>query len=371
MQRLTIPALRILAPVAAVLFALFVSGLVLKASGSDPIEAFRLMWDFGTTEQSIASIMDRATPLYLSGIAFAIAFKMGLFNIGVEGQFTIAALMAAFVGASVDLPPVLHVSVILVVAMVAGMLWGAIPGVLKVTRGVSEVISTIMLNFIAVSLVSYLLANHFLDRADETLNLQTEKIPESGWFPDLIKLGPNATVGGFVLVAALVGVLYYILIWRTRFGFDLRASGLNPLAARASGVASNSMIVKGMVLSGAVAGLVGMSSLLGFSHNYGLDFPTGLGFAGITVALLGRNNPLGIGIGALLLAFLDRSSQILDLEGIAKEIVVIMEGVIVLSVVIAYELVQRVIERQQRRLIGEDAPPPPEPTVVEPAGVPA
>lgn len=370
MQRLIVPLLRILAPVAAVLIALFVSGLVLKASGSDPIEAFRLMWDFGTTEQSIASIIDRATPLYLSGIAFAIAFKMGLFNIGVEGQFTIAAVVAAYVGAAVDLPPVLHVSLILLVAMVIGMLWGAIPGVLKVTRGVSEVITTIMLNFIAVSLVSYLLANHFLDRNDDTLNLQTEKIPESGWFPDIAELGPNANVGGFVLVAALVGLLYYILIWRTRFGFDLRASGLNPLAARASGVASNAMVVKGMMLSGAVAGLVGMSVLLGFSHNYGLDFPTGLGFAGITVALLGRNNPIGIAFGALLLAFLDRSSQILDLEGIPKEIVVIMEGVIVLSVVIAYELVRRVIERQQRRLLGEDSPPT-KPVAVEPMGAPA
>jgi ABC-type uncharacterized transport system permease subunit len=371
MQRLTIPLLRLLAPVAAVLFALFISGLVLRASGSDPIEAFRLMWDFGTTEGSIASIIDRAVPLYLSGVAFAIAFKMGLFNIGVEGQFTIAALVAAYVGASVELPAVLHVSLILVAAMATGMAWGAIPGMLKVTRGVSEVISTIMLNFIAVSLVSYLLANHFLDRGDETLNLQTEKIPESGWFPDIFHLGPNADVGGFVLVAVLVGILYYILIWRTRFGFDLRASGLNPLAAKASGVASDSMIVKGMMLSGLVAGLVGMSSLLGFSHNYGLDFPTGLGFAGITVALLGRNNPLGIGVGALLLAFLDRSAQILDLEGIAKEIVVIMEGVIVLSVVIAYELVQRVIERQQRQLIGEEGPPPTETTEIGPAGAPA
>jgi simple sugar transport system permease protein len=371
MDRLTIPLLRLLAPVAAVLFALFISGLVLKASGSDPIEAFRLMWDFGTTEQSIASIIDRATPLYLSGIAFAIASKMGLFNIGVEGQFTIAALMAAWVGASVELPPVLHVSLILLVAMLSGMAWATIPGVLKVTRGVSEVIATIMLNFTAVSLVSYLLANHFLDRADTTLNLQTEKIPESGWFPDIADLGPNATVGGFVLVAGVVGLLYYLLIWRTRFGFDLRISGLNPLAARASGVASGAMIIKGMMLSGAVAGLVGMSVLLGFSHNYGLDFGTGLGFAGITVALLGRNNPIGIAVGALLLAFLDRSAQILDLEDIPKEIVVIMEGVIVLSVVIAYELVQRVIERQQRRLIGEDAPPPPEPTAIETAGAPA
>jgi simple sugar transport system permease protein len=328
------------------------------------------MWDFGTTEQSIASIVDRAVPLYLSGVAFAIAFKMGLFNIGVEGQYTVAALMAAYVGATVALPPVLHVGLILIVAMVSGTLWAAIPGVLKVTRGVHEVISSIMLNSIATFLVSYLLANHFLDRSDETLNLQTAKIEPSGWFPELVKLGDNATINAIVLVALVIGVSYYLLIWRTRFGYDLRASGLNPLAARASGVAPGPMVVKGMMLSGAVAGLVGMPTLLGFSHNYGLDFGTGLGFAGITVALLGRNNPIGIAIGALLLAFLDRSAQILDLEDIPKEIVVIMEGVIVLSVVIAYELVQRVIERQQQQLVGEESRPE-GPVVAQPAGAPA
>ena len=341
------------------------------AERQTPLEAFDLMWDFGTTEQSIASITDRAVPLYLSGVAFAIAFKMGLFNIGVEGQYTIAALMAAFVGAAVELPPVLHVSLILVVAMLSGSIWAAVPGVLKVTRGVHEVISSIMLNAIATFLVSYLLANHFLDRSDDTLNLQTEKIEPSGWFPELLKLGDNATINGMVLVALVIGVSYYVLIWRTRFGYDLRASGLNPLAARASGVAPGSMVIKAMMLSGAVAGLVGMPTLLGFSHNYGLDFGTGLGFAGITVALLGRNNPVGIAVGALLLAFLDRSSQILDLEDIPKEIVVIMEGVIVLSVVIAYELVQRVIERQQRRMVGEESPPSAPSSTPEPAGAPA
>ena len=369
-QRLQIMGLRLLAPIAAVAFALLVSGLVLKASGSDPFEAFRLMWDFGTTEQSIASIVDRSVPLYLSGVAFAVAFKMGLFNIGVEGQYTIAVVMAAYVGAAVELPPVLHVGLILAVAIATGMVWGAIPAVLKVTRGVHEVISTIMLNAIATFLVSYLLANHFLDRSDDTLNLQTAKIAESGRFPELLDLGPNAMINGIVLVAAAVGVAYYLLIWRTRFGYDLRASGLNPLAAQASGVAPKAMIVKGMVLSGAVAGLVGIPTLLGFSYNYGLDFGTGLGFTGITVALLGRNHPIGIAIGALLLAFLDRSAQILDLNDIAKEIVVIMEGVIVLSVVIAYELVQRVIERQQRRLIADEAPPPESPAVTT-AGAPA
>lgn len=372
MKNWYVTLLRIVTPVAAVAFAMLVSGLVLLISGSDPVDAFRSMWEFGTTEKSVASIIDRSVPLYLSGVAFAVAFKMGLFNIGVEGQYTVAALVAAFVGASVDLPPVLHVSLILAVAMLTGMAWAGIAGVLKVTRGVHEVIATIMLNFIGVSLVSYLLANHFLDRSDETLNLQTAKIPTSGWFPDIVDLGPDAQVNGFVLVAALVGLLYYLLIWRTRFGFDLRISGLNPLAARASGVASGAMIVKGMLLSGAAAGLVGMSVLLGFSHNYGLDFATGLGFAGITVGLLGRNNPIGIALAALLLGFLDRSSQILDLEGIAKEIVVIMEGVIVLSVVIGYQLVQRLIEVQQRRLIAEEAPPAASPEAEpEPAGAPA
>jgi simple sugar transport system permease protein len=372
MQRWRIPLLRLLAPIAAVGFALLVSGLVLWISGSDPFEAFRLMWDFGTTEQSIASIVDRSVPLYLSGIAFAIAFKMGLFNIGVEGQYTVAVIMAAYVGAAVELPAVLHVTLILVVAMASGAAWGAIPGVLKVTRGVHEVITTIMLNNIATYVVAYLLANHFLDRSDETLNLQTEKIPPSGWFPELFDLGPNATINGILIVGLVVGAIYYVIIWRTRFGFDLRASGLNPLAARASGVDARSMIVKGMVLSGAVAGLVGMPTLLGFSHNYGLDFGTGLGFTGITVALLGRNHPVGIAIGALLLAFLDRSAQILDLNDIAKEIVVIMEGVIVLSVVIAYELVQRMIERQQRRMTGDEAPPPDAaPSAAAPAGAPA
>jgi simple sugar transport system permease protein len=115
-------------------------------------------------------------------------------------------------------------------------------------------------------------------------------------------------------------------------------------------------VLKGMLLSGAVAGMVALPTLLGFSHNYGLDFATGLGFTGITVALLGRNNPIGIAFGALLLAFLDRSAQILDLEDIAKEIVVIMEGVIVLSVVVAYELVQRLIEARQRAAVGEELP---------------
>lgn len=371
--------LKLLAPVSAVVFALIVAGLILWASGNNPFEAYSSMIEFGLRRESILSTINRAVPLYLSGVAFAIAFKMGLFNIGVEGQYTVAVVFAAWAGAAVTLPAPIHVAFIILVAMVVGGLWGAIPGVLKATRGVHEVISTIMLNFIATSVVAYLLANYFLDRGDETLNLQTEKIPPSGRMPTLnpvleaIGLEPKAgtDLESFVLLAAVMGVVYYVVLWRTRFGYDLRASGLNPIAAQASGVASGAMVVKGMVLSGMVAGLVGLPVLLGFSYNYNLDFATGLGFAGITVALLGRNNPIGIAVGALLLGFLDRSAQILDLEGIPKEIVVIMEGVIVLSVVIAYEVVERITERREQQAtadIIEQVDPGPS---TEPAGADA
>lgn len=355
--------LRLLAPVAAVVFALFVSGIVLVISGNDPIEAFSAMLEFGLRRESIMKTINDAVPLYISGVAFAIAFKMGLFNIGVEGQYTIAVVVAAWAGAAVALPAPVHIAFIMLVAMAVGSLWGAVPGVLKATRGVHEVITTIMMNFIARSVAGYLLVNYFLDRSDETLNVQTERLPESAqfptltWLPDLFGFPPRAgtQLYGFVVMAALVGAVYYVLIWRTRFGYDLRASGLNPIAAQASGVASKEMLVKGMMTSGAVAGLVGIPVLLSVRpFNYNLDFPTGLGFAGITVALLGRNNPFGIAVGALILAFLSQSAQILDLKGISPDIVVIMEGVIVLSVVIAYEVVERYTEAREQQQAAEE-----------------
>jgi len=152
-----------------------------------------------------------------------------------------------------------------------------------------------------------------------------------------------------VVVAALVGIIYYVLVWRTRFGFDLRASGVNPDAARASGVNPRAMVLKTMLLSGAIAGLVGMMYLLSFFGEYTLDFPTGIGFTGIAVALVGRNHPVGMGLAAVLFGFLEVSAQILDLNGVPKEVIQIMEAIIILSVVIAYELVRRLIQSQDVR----------------------
>jgi general nucleoside transport system permease protein len=347
--------IRLVASLAAILFALAVSGAALLAIGESPIRAFSSMASYGVQLDSLISIVNRAVPLYLSALAVGVGFKMGLFNIGVEGQYRIAALLAASVGAAVVLPPVLHVLLILVVASLVGGAWAGIAGVLKVKRGVHEVISTIMLNYIATGLGAYLLANHLREAADATVNIRTPAIPESGVFPSLnplltalgIDVPGGSNLQGFLLVAAAVGVAYWLLVWRTRFGYDLRAVGANPSAAEASGVNPGGMVLKAMLLSGGIAGLVGMSQVLGFFGRFTLDFPSGFGFAGIAVALVGRNHPVGMGLAALLFAFLNRSAQILDFEQIPKEIEVIIQGVIILAVVIAYEVARRVIQAQE------------------------
>jgi simple sugar transport system permease protein len=352
--------LALLAPAFALVLAAAISALALKLSGNDPWFTYKEMWTYGTQARTLIDTVNQAVPLYLSALAVAIGFKMGLFNIGVEGQYYLAALVAAAAGAAVKLPAVLHVPFILLVAMAVGAGWSGIAGVLKATRGVHEVISTIMLNSIATGIGAYLLANYFLDKDPNSLNTKTKELPKSGQFPSLnrvlgwfMDVPGGASLRGFLVVAVLVGIAFYVLVWKTRFGFDLRASGLNPWAAQASGVKPKAMIVKAMLLSGAIAGLVGLPETLGYFHRYTLDFTTGLGFTGIAVALLGRNHPVGMAIGALLFGFLNSSSQILDLDDIPKEIVGIMQGVILLSVVVAYEVVRRMRAASEVRAAAE------------------
>jgi ABC-type uncharacterized transport system permease subunit len=352
--------LAVAAPVAAVAFAVVMSSIVLLLAGSDPLAAFADMFGHASKLETMIDILNRATPLYISGVAAAIGFRMNLFNIGVEGQYLLAAIVAAHVGASVVLPPGLHVLFILLVAMAVGAAYSGFAGVLKVTRGINEVISTIMLNAVAISgVVAYLIrrwqAGGFIDAGVQRVG--TAPIPPSGRLPDLnplvelftrdIRQGKALT--GVLVVAVLVGVTFHVLLNRTRFGFDLRASGINPFAAQVGGVPAKRMVVMAMVLSGAVAGLVGMTEIM----HVGL-FPSNpirlLGFTGIAVALLGRNGPTGILFAALVFAFLDVSSGVLQFTGAAsREIVVIMQGVIILAAVVAYEITRRAREREEAR----------------------
>ncbi|GGS81993.1 ABC transporter permease [Planobispora rosea] len=346
--------LSLAAPVLAVVFAGAVTSIVLLVSGDPPLETLGVMIDYGTQPRSIGLMLNSATTFYLAAIAVAIGFRMNLFNIGVDGQYRLAALIAAAVGGAVVLPGPLHVALIIFVAMLVGAGWASIAALLKVKRGVSEVISTIMLNAIATSLGSWLLNRERL-AVQVGNNIGTKPIPESGQVPGMAIIpGTEYKVFGLIILAVVVGVGYHVLLNRTRFGFDLRATGRSESAAVASGVNVKKMVLIAMIMSGAAAGLIGMPQLLGASYTYSLDFPTGLGFTGIAIALLGRNHPVGIAFGALLWAFLGTSSEILQIHEIAPEIVQIMQGTIVLSVIIAYELVHRYqITAEQRRVSRE------------------
>ncbi len=340
------------APLGAFVFSLIASAIVLIAVGSNPIEASRDMFEHASKLEVQVSMINRATPLYISGVAAAIGFKMNLFNIGVEGQYRMAAIFAAFVGGAVALPSVLHIALILITAMVVGGLWGGLAGVLYTHRGVNEVIGTIMLNGVALGVIAWL--SQRWQAKGNNAGQGTEPIDESGLLPNLNfipellgDLRANVELTGMLVIAIVVGIVYYLLLNRTVFGYDLRASGLNPLAARAGGVPPRKMALAAMLMSGAVGGLVGMAEIFD-NGRYDPNFVGFLGFNGIAVALLGRNNPAGIAVGALLWAFLDATSDILQVTQTApKEIIDIMRGVILLTVVIGYEVVKRMRERAE------------------------
>ncbi|MEY2580365.1 MAG: ral nucleoside transport system permease protein [Ilumatobacteraceae bacterium] len=344
----------------AFVFAIIASSIVLLLAGSNPLHAYGDMINHASKLETMVDILNRATPLYISGIAAAIGFRMNLFNIGVEGQYLLAALVAAHVGGIIHLPAPIHVAVIFLVAMSVGATYSGVAGVLKVTRGISEVISTIMLNLIATS--GLIVAGLKLWQAGGSVSgavtrVGTEPIPKSGRIPNLNKIveiftrdiGRDRKLTGVLVVAIGIGIGYQVLLNRSRFGYDLRASGINPFAAQAGGVSPRRMIMSAMVLSGAVAGLVGMTEVMG-SGLFPSNPIQGLGFAGIAVALLGRNSAVGAAIAALIFAFLDISSGILQNTGTAsREIVQIMQALIILAAVVAYQVTQRIRDREEAK----------------------
>jgi len=339
------------APALAILVAFVVTSVVLLLAG-DPVVAVWTQLLTAPRPRLVVAIINGATVYYLSAIAVAIGFRMNLFNIGVDGQYRVAAFAAAVFAGQGWLPGPLNIIVSLLIAVVAGGLWAGIAGWLKVTRGVSEVISTIMLNAIATGLVSFLLSKVADSTAGSNVT-NTKAIPESSHVPGfaLVPGTPNK-VYGFVLLAVLVGIGYWVVLNKTRFGFDLRATGRSETAAVASGVNVRSMVLTAMLLSGGAAGLVGMPLLFGQDFSYGTTFQPGLGFAGIAIALLGRNHPVGIAFGALLWSYLEQQSNGLQIKvGVSSEVVFIIQGVIVLAVVIAYEVVRRAGLRMEQRSV--------------------
>jgi ABC-type uncharacterized transport system permease subunit len=341
------------APLLSIVVAVVVTSLILVVAG-DPVGAVWAQLFKVPLPRQVVAIINAATVYYLSAVAVAIGFKMNLFNIGVDGQYRIASFAAALFAGQGFLPGWLNIIVALLVAIATGAVWAGIAGLLKVTRGVSEVISTIMLNAIATYLVAFLLSKTAV-RVEGSNATNTKPLPEDSRVPGISVDGIIATpskVYGLVVLAVLVGVLYWFVINKTRFGFDLRATGKSETAAVASGVKVKRMVLMSMVISGGAAGLVGMPLLFGQDYVYGDTVQAGLGFAGIAIALLGRNHPVGIAFAALLWAYLDAQGNGLQITaGVSDRLVLVIQGVIVLSVVIAYEVVRRANVRLEQRRV--------------------
>lgn len=349
-------ALGAAAPVLALLVALILTTVILIVAGDPVLAVWQVLLKAPLPRQMVA-IINEATVLYLSAVAVAIGFKMNLFNIGVDGQYRVASFAAAVFAGAHWLPGWLNIVVALLVSMLSGAIWALIAGVLRVTRGVSEVISTIMLNYIATYLVAYFLRMAAV-KVEGSNATSTQILAQDSRVPGISVSWLFATqnqIYGLIFLSIAVGIAYWFMLAKTRFGFDLRATGQSQSAAIASGVNAKRMVVMAMVLSGAAAGLVGMPLLFGQDYAYGDTVQAGLGFAGMSVALLGRNHPLGMVFAAVLWGYLDQLSNGLQISaGVSDRLVLIIQGIIVLSVVVAYELVRRArIRLEQRRVASE------------------
>lgn len=325
-------------PLAAVLAAFAVGAVVVLAVGDSPVSTYTLLIGSALTwPDGIGYTLFYATPLIFTGLAVAVAFRCGLLNIGAEGQLYAASFFTAWVGITcAGLSAWLLVPLCFLAAMLAGGFWGAVPGVLKARFGAHEVITTIMMNFIAIALASYFTQYHYKPQGDPIL--ETVPIGEGAHIARLGKLIPGLPeripLNLAFPLALLACLLVYLFLWRTRWGYEIRATGANPAAAQYGGIATGRQIVLAMSVSGALAGMVAVNEVLGYRYRYYDGFSAGYGFTGIAVALLGRNHPAGVILASLLFGALLRGGLFVDIftEHVSKDLVLVLQGIIILFV---------------------------------------
>jgi simple sugar transport system permease protein len=324
---------RLLQPILAVFVGLCFGLAVTWIAGENPWHVFKILClgAFGSP-YDLGMTLFYATPLVFTGLSVAIAFHAGLFNIGAEGQLTLGALAAAVVGALWPRCPALLAPLAAgSAAFFAGMIWGAIPGWLRARRGSHEVINTIMLNFIAAGLSSYVTL--YLLKNPDTQNPETRAIEPEYMLHQFAVFG-GAPVSLALPLAILAAACVWFFLAKTTWGFELRAVGQSESAARAAGISAANIRILSLSLAGALAGLVGVAEVLGNAGRFKVGFSPEYGFIGIAVALLGRNHPLGILAAALLFGALHKGATALDLETehVTRDLSLILQALILLSV---------------------------------------
>ena len=338
----------------AVLLALLVGAVFILISNQNPLEAYRALLDgaFGG-RRAVAETLVAATPMILGGLAFAVAARAGMFNIGIEGQLIVGSLAGGIVAAmDLGLPTILYVPVVLLAGGIAGGLWGAVPGILKARSGASEVITTIMLNYLAFRLSTYAVtsAAAWLAYVDPQQKA-TLKAPAEARLP--IILEKTRLHAGF-LVAIAAALLLWYLLFRTTFGYKIRTVGLSQGAAAFAGIGWGKTITLAMFASGLLGGLAGVVEVSGLLGRH-YDNRAGYGFTAIAVGLVGRNNPIGVIVAGLLFGVLRNGSNAMQAQaGTSKELVSILQGLVILSIS-ALAAIEFMRSRRAARL---DAAPP-------------
>ena len=330
----------ILLPLINLAVALVAAGLVVASIGQSPFEVIRVLVDgaFGSA-RGLSYTLYYTTTFILTGLAVAVATHGGLFNIGGEGQAVIGGLATGLVALwfSSVLPAALMLPLMVLAGAAGGMVWALVPAYLQAWRGSHIVITTIMFNFLASSLLVYLLVNRL--KPPGTMAVESQPFGPSALLPGMhVALGwlgiewPSTPLNLSLLIALAAAVAVYLLLWRSRVGYRLRAVGSSASAAAYAGIEPKRQILVAMGISGALAGLVGMNELAGVSGKLQLDFVGGAGFTGIAVALMGRNHPFGIVLASLLFGalFQGGAEVAFEVSGFSRNMVVMLQGFIVL-----------------------------------------
>ncbi len=329
-------------PLAAVLLAALIGAVILAVSGANPIHAYASLLEgaFGSMN-AFGRTLEKATPLIFSGLAVAFGFKAVLFNIGAQGQLLFGAITAAAIGFGIEgLPALIHIPLALLAGGLAGALYGAIPGALKTYTGAHEVITTIMLNYIAINITDYLADGPWKDTSPGNVVARTPAVLDSAKIPQF----GGVSLGFFI--ALLFAVITWWLLWKTTIGFEIRTVGQNPHAARYAGIKVARTVILTMVLSGLLAGFGGAIETQGVVGRFQPGFNAGLGFDGITIALLGKTHPFGVVPAAILVGVMKAgSSQMQFSAGVAKEITDVIQALILFFV--AADMIVRWILRMR------------------------
>jgi len=336
----------LLTPFLAIVIALLIGAVIMLVSGHNPLTAYGALFSgaFGSTV-NLSNTLANAIPLILSGLGVAIAFKAGLFNIGAEGQYWIGSMAAVWIGYSVQgIHPILHITLSILVGMLAAGLWaGIIPGLAKAFVGAHEVITTMMMSYIAIFLSHYMLENG--------------PMMQPGFTPQSPVILPSAELGKIVertqlswglVIAVGACVIVYWLLYKTTLGYRLRAVGLNARAANYAGINVPLHLVLALFISGMLAGLAGAVQMLGVQHRLYDSFSSGYGFTAIVVALLANNNPFGVILASIFFASLSTGGQSMQLvSGVPAHLTDVISGIIIFLVA-TKDIVQRVQKRWRK-----------------------